>query len=460
MNIIFALLSFAALLTVNPILTFVSIVSLWFLCSFRAASYSSIFFKTLFVYQWLSINVPLLQATVEGVSLSYHLGINSGELAYIYSIIGLVCLSMGIQYGFHPHKEFIANSSHLFISKLRRSSQKTITLLVFISFALSYSVEQLALLVSPLKAFSFGVSLIVKFAGLILAAWALYEKVISLRRFLALFSIVLLPGFLGFFSGFKELIAVPIILGLFYWKNDIGYRFRISIFLLSLLFLLSYSLISWQAIKTDYRNFLNFGESSQFAQRSLLDRFNFLVDQMSSFDFAEQATTSLDTGLKRVGYLSYYAQVLAIVPYEKPHRGGSLTYAYFSNFLTPRLFFPDKRVIDDSEHTNKYALDRVSGLDSGTSISLGYMADSYIDYGIFSPIFIFFLGYIWSKIWIGYLKAFPALLSLPLACAFVFPQLGYFGTSLAKIIGFLMIAFLIRIVSMKIFNLFPLKSLS
>ncbi|MFN2508810.1 MAG: hypothetical protein ABR589_08565, partial [Chthoniobacterales bacterium] len=57
--------------------------------------------------------------------------------------------------------------------------------------------------------------------------------------------------------------------------------------------------------------------------------------------------------------------------------------------LKPRLFFPDKAAIDDSERTSQYTGMEVAGAEQGTSIGIGYFAESYVDFGpvgMFMPI--------------------------------------------------------------------------
>ena len=48
----------------------------------------------------------------------------------------------------------------------------------------------------------------------------------------------------------------------------------------------------------------------------------------------------------------------------------------------PRLLFVDKDVIDDTARTNLYT-GGLAGSSEGTSISLGYVAEAYIDFGTF-----------------------------------------------------------------------------
>ena len=64
-----------------------------------------------------------------------------------------------------------------------------------------------------------------------------------------------------------------------------------------------------------------------------------------------------------------------------PHENGALWLDAITRPFMPRLFFPSKTAINDSERTNYYTGLAVAGAEEGTSISLGYVAESYIDFG-------------------------------------------------------------------------------
>src|SRR5207244_1025318 len=88
------------------------------------------------------------------------------------------------------------------------------------------------------------------------------------------------------------------------------------------------------------------------------------------------------------------------VPARIPHENGGLWLAAVEHVLRPRLFFPDKAEIDDSKRTNYYAGVRVGTSDKGTSIGIGYIGESYIDFGVigmFAPILALgaFYGFIY-----------------------------------------------------------------
>jgi hypothetical protein len=79
------------------------------------------------------------------------------------------------------------------------------------------------------------------------------------------------------------------------------------------------------------------------------------------------------------------------------------------NVLVPRLLYPDKPVLpSDSDLTSRYTGIYMAGGARGTSISLGYVAESYIDfgpYGMFLPVFA--LGLIWGAMYAFYVRRAP-----------------------------------------------------
>ena len=85
--------------------------------------------------------------------------------------------------------------------------------------------------------------------------------------------------------------------------------------------------------------------------------------------------------LDRLSYVDFFAVVLDTVPSQLPHENGALWLDAITRPFMPRLFFPAKAIIDDSERTNYYTGLAVAGSEEGTSISLGYVAESYIDFG-------------------------------------------------------------------------------
>lgn len=88
------------------------------------------------------------------------------------------------------------------------------------------------------------------------------------------------------------------------------------------------------------------------------------------------------------------------VPSNIDFTGGENWSKAILHILTPRIFFPDKEILDDSQIARKYTGFDWSGAERGTSISIGYIAESYVDFGpvlFFLP--ILFLGWLLGTIY-------------------------------------------------------------
>ena len=100
----------------------------------------------------------------------------------------------------------------------------------------------------------------------------------------------------------------------------------------------------------------------------------------------------------RIAYVDYFALVTDYVPEYVPYEGGELWKNAILHVLTPRAFYPDKPPLTpDSEVTMRYTGLHLASEEQGTSISIGYMGESYVDfgpYGMFIPVFI--LGVLWG----------------------------------------------------------------
>ena len=75
------------------------------------------------------------------------------------------------------------------------------------------------------------------------------------------------------------------------------------------------------------------------------------------------------------------------VPDILPYEFGGLWWDNISFVLEPRLFFPDKPRYEATQKTTKYTGISYAGYKQGASFSLGYFADSFIDFG-YSGMFI------------------------------------------------------------------------
>lgn len=222
-----------------------------------------------------------------------------------------------------------------------------------------------------------------------------YTVLTQRRNYLMLNLVVafeLFTGLLGFFSGFRSiffvlLVALPAA-GHFFRGWRLAQTFSLFTIVLSLM-------LVWSAVKEEYREFLNQGTGQQVVLVSVPDRIQKLAELVGTLN-SNAAERALEALILRVSYVNYFALTLQHVPGSVPHEAGALWLGAVKHVLMPRFFFPDKPVINDSERTAYYSGAPVAGAEQGTSISIGYLGESYVDFGrvgMFVPVFALGLFY-------------------------------------------------------------------
>lgn len=172
----------------------------------------------------------------------------------------------------------------------------------------------------------------------------------------------------------------------------------------------------WTAVKPEYRAFLNQGTDTQRVLVSVPERIE-KIGTMALEIRARDLSEGVEPLINRVGYVEYFAHAVNYVPRSVPHEDGALWGKAVMHILKPRLFFPNKPAIHDSEVTQRYTGIDVSGYREGTSINLGYPAESYVDFGprgMLVP--IFFVGIFFGLIYRYFSYAHPLIIGFALVC--------------------------------------------
>jgi hypothetical protein len=191
----------------------------------------------------------------------------------------------------------------------------------------------------------------------------------------------------SYFSSFKEVIFYTIMLALSFVRRV---TFKQLIYGLLIVTSLLFLLLTWTAVKSDYRKFLNNGTKQQVIEVSREEAFSKLGEKVSSLNW-EQYQQVLDLFLYRAQYILHLAKTMDRVPALIPHENGQIWLDNVMFVIEPRLFFPDKPIYEATVKTNKYTGFKYAGLKQGSSFSLGYFADSYIDFGyvgMFMPLIL------------------------------------------------------------------------
>lgn len=264
--------------------------------------------------------------------------------------------------------------------------------------------------------------------------------------FLLVFVEVIL-SFSGFWAAFKDYVLVA--LGAYLMFSP-KLSFRNYLFLFVVFTFSLFLAVIWTFSKGEYRQYLTGGERSQVIvkQDNLgnIKKFYEIVQRDFSKDnFKENFQIGLENLVYRVSYIEFLALTLKQVPTYLPHENGNLLINAIEHIVKPRILFPDKKPIYDSELTSKYTGVQFAGADQGTSFSLGTVAESYVDFGkyyMFIPILLFgiWIGWMYKYFIVnGYNIIWGMCFSAPIfqfAWSFPVPTAKFFGWSITYFIGF------------------------
>jgi len=391
-------------------------------------------------FQWLSIVVGYIYLSITDAKMIDLLwrpnySLENIDLTYWLSIIGLLFFSLGLKIATLKIKKQIITTELL----LKYNTTRIIFLYALFSLfsgaIFSYIRFEFPGISQPVYIF-----LYLKWSLLFIMFYVAIIKKEKLALVFIILGIEVIVGFTGYFSEFKEvLILLPVVYLTFNRIKGIKQIVFITIFAI-LLFNLG---AVWSYVKNEYRVFLSGGERAQIVTVSKKDALSKLFELSSEVN-AETYQMGIEAMVKRFFYLEYFSATINYIPKRQPFMNGENWNDAIKHVLMPRMFFPNKKAIDDSETTMKLTGIKLADAEQGTSISIGYMAQAYADYGPFSMILpIFFLG-----LTIGFMyKFFVNSSKNPLwSYALVFPMyylININGRNIIKIMGNLFMYFLV-----------------
>ena len=157
---------------------------------------------------------------------------------------------------------------------------------------------------------------------------------------------------------------------------------------------------------------------------------------------------------QRIAYTDFFAATLDYVPAHIPYERGALWGTAIQHVLKPRILFPSKpRLLSDSEVTMRYTGLFMASDAEGTSISLGYMGESYADFGpvgMFGVVLILGIG--WGLMYAYFVRrAHVPVLGLAVALSVLIGAYKFEIASI-KLLGGVLMKFLVLAVLFKLFE--------
>ncbi|MDR3568452.1 MAG: hypothetical protein P4L43_10530 [Syntrophobacteraceae bacterium] len=431
---LFTLTVLLSLATANPLPTALCLLVLpvLILASWRRGEVPVLTFGL--GWQWLEVTLPVFWADVQGLPVTDTTLLPWVGKAIWLSLIGLVVLAAGVYAGLRISSRrwrWEASGSidaNWNLSRLFRLyvAASLASLLLFALSGVSEAIRQPLLTLAGVHWVFFFLLLLTvlrsKRGYPLLAAVTGWEIVASL----------------GFWSGFKTPLFY-LVLALFTVDSRLTFK-RLAVgsaFVVALIFLGCV----WTSIKGPYREFLNEGTGQQAVLVSPGQRVAELGHLLAGWSL-EDLPDGLERLAERISYVEYFAAVLGYVPAVVPYQNGLIWRTGVEN-LIPRLFWPGKPALNDSDITRRYTGIMVSGANEGTSIGIGYMAESYVDfgpYGMFVPIFL--LGILWGGIYAYFVsRPHPAAVNYAFAVTALMDSVSV-ETSATKIVAGLVLGLL------------------
>ena len=426
-----------SLLTINPIATFFAILFVPFAAKllWRKNEPPILFFGL--IMQWSQVCLKIFYADYLYKDFrnlfTYYQNIDN---AYYYSLTSLYVICIGIYIIIHKLPQLEHDDFKMLLD--RYNLKKIVTLYIaaifFIPFLLVFShilpgLQQFFIKVQDLKWAIF---------FFFFASHFVFDKNKKLLYTILIAEIIF--SLTGYFSSFKDFFIVAIVLYVFVKRTYTYVNYALFGLLVVLLFNL---MIVWQYVKPEYRSYLSGGESAQVvtvSKTDALEKLYELTSNAKNLKYEDGITNLLD----RLAYIDIFSASTSYVPLNRPHEHGRLWLDAIKRILMPRIFFPEKTVIDDTEKTITYTGVGFAGANSGTSISLGYVTESYIDFG-FPGMLIPLL--LWGVvIGLSYkfilLKSYNRIWGYAFLVPFIF-QINLFETALDKMVGSFFAFFLI-----------------
>jgi hypothetical protein len=334
----------------------------------------------IFIYQWIQASVGLFYANLFGLpitSISEHDG--QHELAIFLLLTGLLVLVLTIRLttgpvirGLFPRVQvFVAARPLRFWLWLFLGAWIFSEICAYAAGA-SGGLQQVFLSLANVKW--------VAFILLTLATFAVPNR--PKLPWILVFGFQFVFSIGGYFSSFKDVFYFAVI-GIIASNVRIKARVLISVSVLACI--LVFLGLVWTAIKKDYRSFVNGGSGQQVVLVSYSERVSeigYLVSKLDEKDLPGAA----DQLMNRLMYFEFFGVVLDRVPNVLPYADGQIWLDAVRRPFMPRILFPNKSAVNDSDLTNRYTGLRVATASQGTSISMGYMAEAYIDFG---PVLMF-----------------------------------------------------------------------
>ena len=400
---LFAAIASIGFATENPMLTVASIMTVPFLMMLLWRPGETPVLLVAVGYQWAQVSAKVFQADLAGLPVEA-LSLTPTVVEATWMGLGaLLVLAVGMHVGMRrlapvdPRKPAV---EAMFFSPDRAF------ILYLVGTVAAMAIERVAW-----SAGGFTQALLAAVEIKWVAFFLLGYTVLRHKSRYGLFAIAVVAEFvsgLGFFAGFKTVIFITMLV-FFTVRFELSTK-TISYGAIAVLALALFGAV-WTSVKGEYRSFLTEGETRQGATIDRTSQLVGLWDRVTALSF-EDVTMAFDPMLSRLSYVEYFAASMDYVPNVLPHESGTLLANAFRHVTMPRALFPNKPALtSDSELTMQYTGLHMASDESATSISIGYVGETYIDWGgllMYVPIFL--IGLAWGTMYWYFMSRAPSVI--------------------------------------------------
>ncbi len=417
-------------LSLYPILTAACCLSLPIIASLLFIKGESPILFACCAMQWLQVVVLVFYADAYNTPLERVLEYPELEKATWLSLGGVLSLAVGMRTALDS-----VGRGAVMAAKMENNLEKLplgrLFVIWLISFCIASSIGAIAWKFGSLRQFATPIGTI-KWVFFYLLAYRVLVRDEGYKFLLSAVLLEFVSGFTGYFGSFKEgiMMLIIVVMGL-----PRGMNLRIRSLALVFITLGFFAAVFWSVIKVDYRAY-QVQKWRQKGGASTMDKLEVIGMLISRMD-AQKMEEGFKATVARVSYVGLFGSVISHVPAAEPHSDGELWLGAITHVLTPRFLFPDKKVLDDSARARRFTGMRLSGMEEGTSIGIGYMAESYADFGSLGMFFpIYLLGLLLGRIYRYFcLNPHSTLLGVAIATAILFSGIFAFATSNVKLVG-------------------------
>ena len=394
-----------------------------------------------FAYQWLQASISAFHSNWLGFDVSAYSSYGGeNKLAIILTLVSLLALAAGMRLGAGPQDARYGESARNIA--LSQPIKRWFVLYVqatALAFVALFVAAQSPGLSQPLLALA-----ALKWAFFFMFAYASFIRGPAGNIFfVGAFLFELLVSLGGYFSDFKTVMYFTFFAMI---MAGVQMRAKLVVGVAILAGLIVASGVFWTAIKEPYRDFASGGTDSQVVVVDIGARLSMLAQLASNLD-ASAIDTAVDKMIRRISYVELFGVVLVRVPQFMPHENGAVVLDALSRPFMPRILFSDKSEIDDTLRTSVYT-GGISGTYRGTSISLGYITDAYIDFGeYFMMPMIALIGYVYGRMYKAFIewKKSRGLVGFAVASS-ILTQIALLEVSLPKLVGGIAVSILVAAV--------------